>query len=61
MGRKLYVGNLPYEVGETDLIFRIKKEGLCASQPNVSSQDLTRDPRTAHCSSLRCTATIEQL
>src|SRR5262245_26657242 len=40
MGRKLYVGNLPYEVGETEL------QGLFARAGSVESVTVMRDQMT---------------
>jgi cold-inducible RNA-binding protein len=40
MGRKLYVGNLPYEVGETDL------QTLFAAAGTVESVNVMRDMAT---------------
>jgi cold-inducible RNA-binding protein len=40
MGRKLYVGNLPYEVGETDL------QDLFARAGSVESVSVMRDQMT---------------
>jgi cold-inducible RNA-binding protein len=40
MGRKLYVGNLPYEVGETEL------EALFARAGSVESVTIMRDQMT---------------
>ena len=40
MGRKLYVGNLPYEVGEADL------QQLFASAGNVETVNVMRDMAT---------------
>jgi len=40
MGRKLYVGNLPYEVGETDL------QDLFARAGSVESVNVMRDQMT---------------
>jgi RNA recognition motif-containing protein len=40
MGRKLYVGNLPYEVGETDL------QELFAQAGSVDSVNVMRDQTT---------------
>jgi RNA recognition motif-containing protein len=40
MGRKLYVGNLPYEVGETDL------QDLFAKAGTVESVSVMRDQMT---------------
>jgi cold-inducible RNA-binding protein len=40
MGRKLYVGNLPYEVGETDL------QDLFARAGSVDSVNVMRDQTT---------------
>src|SRR5689334_9693871 len=40
MGRKLYVGNLPYEVGETDL------QELFAQAGSVESVNVMRDQAT---------------
>ena len=40
MGRKLYVGNLPYEVGETDL------QELFAQSGSVESVSVMRDQAT---------------
>jgi RNA recognition motif-containing protein len=40
MGRKLYVGNLPYEIGETDL------QDLFARAGSVESVNVMRDQMT---------------
>jgi RNA recognition motif-containing protein len=40
MGRKLYVGNLPYEIGETEL------QDLFAQAGNVESVNVMRDQMT---------------
>ena len=40
MGRKLYVGNLPYEIGETEL------QDLFARAGSVESVDVMRDQAT---------------
>jgi RNA recognition motif-containing protein len=40
MGRKLYVGNLPYEVGETEL------QELCGQSGAVESVTVMRDQMT---------------